>query len=391
MTPAVRDLILKGGPTLDLNMLSGVLDPRITFARASSGTYFDATGMLQIASANEPRFSYDPSTFAPRGLLVEEQRVNSILRSAEFDNASWTKGTSTVAANTIAAPDGTQVADTIESSQDVGVNQGVSGITSGLTYCLSIFVKAGTSTLFRLRNPNGPGWHIDVNLSTGAITSTSGALVVSGSTPISNGWHRVWFAHVADVDGITFNPRPREAGRTTYHLWGAQVEAGAFPTSYIPTTSAAATRAMDQASMLTGDWFSPIAGTLAYDYDAPSNIGVLGGLSDLTFNNTIYPSLSGAVSARAGGVGATFSTATPVTGGTLNKLAVSFGSTSVLGSTNGSAVGVGVPGSSPYSWTARLSIGCSPWNLDGAFGGHVRRVRYWPRALAEAQLQAITQ
>src|SRR3546814_6112634 len=58
---------------LDLNFLTGQLDPRITFTRASNGSYFDAAGVMQYASANEERSDHDPVTLAARGLLVEER------------------------------------------------------------------------------------------------------------------------------------------------------------------------------------------------------------------------------------------------------------------------------------------------------------------------------
>jgi hypothetical protein len=50
----------------------------ITFTRASTATYFDATGTLQSAAIDVPRLDYDPATLAARGLLIEEQRTNSI-------------------------------------------------------------------------------------------------------------------------------------------------------------------------------------------------------------------------------------------------------------------------------------------------------------------------
>ena len=54
------------------------LDPRITFTRASSATYVDSAGVLQTATTNTPRFTYNPVTLAPLGLMVEEARTNSI-------------------------------------------------------------------------------------------------------------------------------------------------------------------------------------------------------------------------------------------------------------------------------------------------------------------------
>lgn len=70
-----------GGPALSLDFTTGSLDSRITFTRSSGGTYFDASGVMQLASTNVARFDYDPSTLAAKGLLVEEQRANLLLNS----------------------------------------------------------------------------------------------------------------------------------------------------------------------------------------------------------------------------------------------------------------------------------------------------------------------
>ncbi len=79
------------GPSLDLNFLSGMLDPRITFTRAAGpATYFDATGTLQTAGTNVARFDYDPVTLASRGLLIEEARTNLLLNSASLGTQTVT-------------------------------------------------------------------------------------------------------------------------------------------------------------------------------------------------------------------------------------------------------------------------------------------------------------
>ena len=63
------------------------LDPRITFTRASSGTYVGADGLIKSAV------------------------TNLVLRSEEFNNAAWTKTSATVTANAATAPNGTLTAD----------------------------------------------------------------------------------------------------------------------------------------------------------------------------------------------------------------------------------------------------------------------------------------
>lgn len=82
---------LGGGPALGLNfMVPGVLDPRITFTRASTATYFNSAGVMQTAAINAPRWDYDPATLTLRGLLLEDARTNLLLNSAVLSTQSVT-------------------------------------------------------------------------------------------------------------------------------------------------------------------------------------------------------------------------------------------------------------------------------------------------------------
>ena len=82
---------LPPGVTLDLNFMQpGTLDPRITFTRASTAAYIDASGFIQTAATNAPRWDYDPVTHALRGLLIEEARTNVLLNSATLGTQSVT-------------------------------------------------------------------------------------------------------------------------------------------------------------------------------------------------------------------------------------------------------------------------------------------------------------
>jgi hypothetical protein len=65
-----------------LNFLSGALDSRLTFTRASAAWAFNSSGVLTSHAINAPRFDYDPVTLVPRGLLIEEARTNLFLNSA---------------------------------------------------------------------------------------------------------------------------------------------------------------------------------------------------------------------------------------------------------------------------------------------------------------------
>src|SRR5678816_4391057 len=83
-----------GGPALSLDFMTpGTLDPRITFTRASTGTYFDSAGVMQTAALNAPRWDYNPATLQLRGLLLEDTRTNNLRNSTMVGATPGTPGT----------------------------------------------------------------------------------------------------------------------------------------------------------------------------------------------------------------------------------------------------------------------------------------------------------
>jgi len=221
------------------------------------GEYIPTTSTINSA----PRFDHNPTTGESLGLLVEDARTNLLLRSEELDNASWTKTDCTITANESTAPDGTTTADLWTNIASPGViSNSITKDTTARTYTSSLWVK-GTLTQFTVSLDDGTTVNrgrVQFNLSNntvgsifndGTFTSTSGTL-----TQFLNGWVRVTVTTTTS-SGITIRLRPFFSGATsTLRVWGAQVEEGAFVTSYIPTTTATATRAADVAS-ITGSNF----------------------------------------------------------------------------------------------------------------------------------------
>ena len=186
----------------------------VTFTRASAGMFVGSDGLIKTAV------------------------TNLLLRSEEFDNASWTKQSSvSVSANTTISPDGALTADTVTADQSFNIFQNVAATVS-TTYTNSVYIKAGTATSMMLRDDTGAGRHIVFNPSTGVITATSGTLVSSGSQALNNGWYRYFMTYVADTTTVRGMLRPNSAGSAqTYIAWGAQIEAASTVGEYIPTTS----------------------------------------------------------------------------------------------------------------------------------------------------------
>lgn len=251
-------------PSLDIDLVgSKSVSPLVSFSRGSTGTYFDSDGLLKTAGVNQPRFDYDPITKELKGLLIEESRTNLQTYSSDFSlNRSWSGTLNTI----ITAPDGTLTADLCTSSWIDNYPNGY-GSGTGTIRTYSVFVKPNTATSITISAP--------VNTTNAVFNFSSKVLTGSGGfQELSNGWFRVWVTYnvnnPSEYNGIS------PTGGSVY-LWGAQLEAGSTPTSYIPTTSTAVTRSADQLSInKTSNWFNSTNGTLSLSHDAASGQPLLG-------------------------------------------------------------------------------------------------------------------
>ena len=239
-----------------------------TFTRASTATYFDSTGTMQTAASGVARLDWDPLTLGPKGFLVEEARTNLIYPTNQ-NFSSWSAGnTAVVADGAVASPDGTVDAASFTATVSNGFSSPAQrAITAATTYTASIYVKAGTASSVLVaggNNTSTDGAHAAFNLDTGgAIAGNTGAApagtyVGSGIQKLANGWWRIWvaFQTAAATNGTVVILNYPKAG--TFYIWGAQLEAGTFPASYIPTNGAAATRAADAFNLPLpgpGNWF----------------------------------------------------------------------------------------------------------------------------------------
>jgi hypothetical protein len=195
-------------------------------------------------------------------LLLEPQRTNLVTNSEDFTSASWSKyNGATATANTAVSPDGTTTADTIEKaggSGGTGFYYVANGITSNTTNAFSVFLKykEGSGIVWLLGKNSGT--FAFFNLQTGAALSASAGMTTKIEN-YGNGWYRCSFVQdytsasaytfgfgVCLADG-TPNYNATTAATQGVYAWGAQFEAGAYATSYIPTTSAAVTRLADYA------------------------------------------------------------------------------------------------------------------------------------------------
>ena len=400
-------------PSLNLDFANTKqLDPRITFTRSTTATFTGSNGQLQTAAINAPRFGYDPVTLAPLGLLIEEQRTNMLTFSEQFDNAAWNKSSITVTSNNAVAPDGSNTAETLTDSLDASLTvhamlQTNGTFVSGTSYTASFYAKQGTLVGCLILFPSTAftsNITARFRLDTGTVAFTD-AGVTAVITPVGNGWYRCSATATATSSAtapLQFRTATsaesfyQGAGNGTIQAWGAQLEAGAFPTSYIPTVASQVTRAADVAVM-TGtnfsSWYNAAEGTLFGQFLLGSNANrVIMQFTDGTNNNTInmrYASnTQPQLQVSSGGViqaelfGANAST------NIVYNRAASVGANDFREYVNGAVSGTpDTSGVMPV--LTQMNIGAT---RDGFnfLCGHIRRVAYYPRRLSNAELQSLT-
>ena len=232
-------------------------DGQLTFSRASTATRVNASGLIETVASNVPRLDYLGSTC--QKLQLEPQRSNLALHSSAFDNAGWGKTRATITANASVSPDGTTSAELYTDgtfTANAGFMDAGIVVTSGSTYTLSVFIKAGTSPFVVVGLYDTQDNGVLFNTTTNA-TTTFGTISNVQVDSYGNGWYRVSFSRVVTDATVypNFSVRPTNSftayngtSSLTAQIWGAQLEAGAYATSYIPTTSAAVTRLADACS-----------------------------------------------------------------------------------------------------------------------------------------------
>lgn len=221
--------------------------------RATTATYVGSDGLNKTALANEVRFDYTNGSCP--SILVEPQRTNLLLRSEEFDNAYWTKTRTTIIQNSVIAPNGTLTADKLIDDTTASASHQISrvvSVSSG-TYTMSVFAKKGEYNFIRFWEDVQTGRQAFFNLDTGVATNVNMNSV--SIVNFGNGWYRC----IATINtpsagnfGFRINLTPNGT-TTTYNgtgtngvfIWGAQLEAGANYTSYIPTVASTVTRNAD--------------------------------------------------------------------------------------------------------------------------------------------------
>ena len=394
--------------------------PAITFTRASNATFFDASGTLQTAGNNVPRFDHDPATGASRGLLIEDARTNSI-RNSQAGGAvagspgtpptNWPWGASgggvtrTLATGTA---NGFNYVDITVSGTPTSTNQLVLDFesasqivaSSGQTWTMSAYVALVSGTipdlLVGVREATADGTLVSV-ASTNFVSSLTSSLQRFSHTRTLTG------ATTERVNGILrFTATNGVALSFTLRIAAPQLELGAFATSYIPTTTAAATRSADSAVVTPiSGFYNQAEGTLFAEFLSPTFGAASAFPRILEFNKgtTITDREGFFISQATSSVGfqywndnvLQFEPSVALSLNTNTRLI------QAISQNNGRAAANGTLRNA--SDDTSLAIISSP-NTHLYFGsdrgtaaflnGHIRKVAYWPKRLSNTLLQQLT-
>ncbi|MGL4755990.1 MAG: phage head spike fiber domain-containing protein [Aeromonadaceae bacterium] len=253
--PFSDSLAMLAGYGDEIKVGSYVVARMASFSRASGATYIDKSGKLVTAAINEPRFEKE-------GLLIEGQSTNQVVNS--LFTSDWSQVRSAIEQNATTSPDGTNNAIKLrcDSTANTSHRTGPSvTYTPGTTYTASVFVKPAELNQISFRFfDTGFGSSLSVMFTLDGNGSVNTPAGTSGSiTKLTNGWYRISASREATVavtgGAITFDLVKNDSmnfdgdGVSGVYLYGGQIEALPFATSYIPTNGAAATRAADFVSI----------------------------------------------------------------------------------------------------------------------------------------------
>jgi len=359
---------------LDFTKMSA-LDSRFTFTRSTTATYIDSSGYvatMAAAATNDPtkaRFDYNPTTLAANGLLIEGAATNLLNFSETFattggTNNNWadTNLTRTSTNNTSPRNDATALQITASAANGTIISSAAMGTSAART--LSVWLRRVTGT-----------GNIQFTLDNGSTYTTQAitAVWVRYTFATTTAAQRVGFRIVTSADAI--------------EIWGVQLEAGTGASSYIPTTTAQVTRALDSCIMSGtnfSSWFTAAQGTLLTTW---SGIGITSGryatINDGSSTNQIWTGFSESAIYN-GSFQASFGSATSTNG----KAAIAYALNDAAWCTNGGAVSTDVTVTLPTGLN-QITLGANP--AGGAqINTALRNIKFFPTRLPNAQLQVIT-
>jgi len=219
-----------------------------------SGATTGKAGLLE----NEPRLDYSGGATCP-SLLLEPSRTNLVGYSEYFEGTGWTLGTGVLTSNTneTTSPEGLyNAAKLVDTNNATQLYYRGMSVTASTQYTFSFYAKGNIST------------------PTLAVYDESNAAFIAVDVAYSistDSWTRITQTITTPVGCTSLRVYPiRGTGSGTIYIWGAQVEQGSYPTSYIPTYGTSQTRSIDLTTADTSSFYTDSSkGTLFTELSFP--------------------------------------------------------------------------------------------------------------------------
>jgi hypothetical protein len=345
------------------------------------------------------------------GLLVEEARTNICLQSEDFlttwsaSNANTTAGT---VSNQAAGLDGATTADKL--LDDAGTGTGnvrytqTITISNTTTYCHSVFARPDQLDWCNLQvvgSVKVPEQYYD--LTNGVVGTPSGDVDSSGIEAfVINGvtWYRCWLTWTSDTTSCQFRIHVADAdadkvvardGTSSIFVWGAQVEAGAFPLSYIPTTTTSVTRNADVVSTTDVSWADESQGTFYANAVDPYAVaqGFVFEWQVNSANRQLFAEAGTATTFQTYGQATTLQwqiqKASAITANVAFKAAYAYATNDIAFYIDGVSGGTDTSAAPPTGLTT-FDVGRSGTGGNGYWNGHIAEIAYFNERLANATL-----
>ncbi|OFW88787.1 MAG: hypothetical protein A3B66_04830 [Alphaproteobacteria bacterium RIFCSPHIGHO2_02_FULL_46_13] len=397
-----------------------------TFSRTSTATYFDSTGTLQTAATNAPRFDYDPSTLAFKGLLLEEGRTNGIRNNTMFGTVAGTPGTRPTnwfivsGAGISTSIIGTGQEDGIDyidirffgTSTGVGYPNVLFELTNqyaadpGAILTASSYVRVVGGSLTNMTNPimvmnnvNSSNVQLNQYVTSGSSCNPTSAPLKTQrckATSTASSFTNAATAYVFPYFQC-FIPNAGLTVDVTLRFGLPQIEVGSFATTPIKTSTTALTRQPDNLTIPTGAWYTAAAGTIFATYDSyfisTAGLGAAASitLDDGTANSAAVLRVDTGRSAylREANVGVAAFGIGGFTANSTVRHAMAYAVNNVNASANGTLGTLDTSATIPTFTTLRIGV-----DRGAAFGylnGHIQKAKYYPSRTSDSQLQLLTQ
>ena len=388
---------------------SGVGD--FDFSRGSAATRINSQGLIEEVSNGQSRLDYpliDGKVVGCPHHILEPARTNLVTYSEDFSNPNWIKQDVTISSNSAISPDGSLNASLLTEGVTVSnhkINSPSAPVTTGLTYTFSVFVKNNGADLFSITA--GAFGSLAINSTFNLVTQTSASLLGSSTikkigdyflctaTGVSTQTRNQSMLIILNKANIAYPFSYQGDGTSGIYIYGAQVEAGSYPTSYIPTNGAAVTRSAETANG-AGDaaTFNDSEGVLMMEMSALANdlSNRILSLSNGAYSNSTrisYNTTSNSIEYRvvsSSSIQAQLIYALPDIK-TNNKISVKYKSNDFALWINGFKVATDLSG--------LTSIGLDRLNFDDGGGaadfyGKTKQIQYFQTALTDSELEQLT-